>query len=221
MVDEEFSKDAAAAFDKLAALKRRYQQESDPVPELLEPVRIDHDDMDHEDIPVLTEVVLLQEPVVESPVANESGIEVFLEFDATAQTDVVLDDVYEVAEEEGSEPEAELLAPLFETESDAEVEPELEQASTQVEATPLPESAVDPVAGVDQAILNALIERLRPEIETLVVQTVADALVGNGMAIYEAWVAGLQQRAKLPLARRATDKQFWDEMEKDTPPQPE
>lgn len=215
MVDEEFSKDAAAAFDKLAALKRRYQQESDPVPELLEPVRIDHDDMDHEDIPVLTEIVLLQEPVVESPVDHESGIEVFLEFDATVETDVVLDDVYEVAEEVDSEPEAELLAPLFET------EPEPELASAQAESTPLPESAVDPIAGVDQAILNALIERLRPEIETLVVQTVADALVGNGMAIYEAWVAGLQQRAKLPLARRATDKQFWDEMEKDTPPQSE
>lgn len=215
MVDEEFSKDAAAAFDKLAALKRRYQQESDPVPELLEPVRIDHDDMDHEDIPVLTEIVLLQEPVIESPVDNESGIEVFLEFDATVETDVVLDDVYEVAEEVDSEPEAELLAPLFET------EPEPELASAQAESTPLPESAVDPIAGVDQAILNALIERLRPEIETLVVQTVADALVGNGMAIYEAWVAGLQQRAKLPLARRATDKQFWDEMEKDTPPQSE
>lgn len=216
MVDEEFSKDAAAAFDKLAALKRRYQQESDPVPELLEPVRIDHDDMDHEDIPVLTEVVLLQESVVESPMADESGIEVFLEFDATAETDVVLDDVYEAAAEEvDSEPEAELLAPLFET------EPEPELASAQAEATPLPESAVDPVAGVDQAILNALIERLRPEIETLVVQTVADALVGNGMAIYEAWVAGLQQRAKLPLARRATDKQFWDEMENGTPSQSE
>ena len=214
MVDEEFSKDAAAAFDKLAALKRRYQQESDPVPELLEPVRIDHDDMDHEDIPVLTEVVLLQESVVESPVADESGIEVFLEFDVTAETDVVPDDVNETADEEAdSEPEAELLAPLFETEP--------EPATVFAEATPLAESAVDPVAGVDQAILNALIERLRPEIETLVVQTVADALVGNGMAIYEAWVAGLQQRAKLPLARRATDKQFWDEMEKDTPPQPE
>lgn len=217
MVDEEFSKDAAAAFDKLAALKRRYQQESDPVPELLEPVRIDHDDMDHEDIPVLTEVVLLQESVVESPVADDSGIEVFLEFDATAETDVVLDEESAGVEEDESEPETELLAPLFKTQP----EPQPEQVAPQVKAAPIPESAVDPVAGVDEAILNALIERLRPEIETLVVQTVADALIGNGMAIYEAWVAGLQQRAKLPLARRSTDKQFWDEMEKDTPPQSE
>lgn len=68
-----------AAFDKLAALKRRYQQESDPVPEL----QADADSGDNDDIPVLTQAVLILDespevidiagPVVESPVSAEEA----------------------------------------------------------------------------------------------------------------------------------------------------
>lgn len=74
---------ASAAFDKLAALKRRYQQESDPVPELDAAVHLDLDGGDSDDIPVLTQAVLILDespevidiagPVVESPVSAEEA----------------------------------------------------------------------------------------------------------------------------------------------------
>ena len=81
---DEFSDAASAAFDKLAALKRRYQQESDPVPELAEAVHIDASDVaDNDDIPVLTQAVLILDespevidiagPVVDSPVSLEEA----------------------------------------------------------------------------------------------------------------------------------------------------
>lgn len=58
-MSEDFSSAASAAFSKLSALKRRYQQEPDPVPALEQAVQIEPAAADHDDIPVLTEAVLI------------------------------------------------------------------------------------------------------------------------------------------------------------------
>lgn len=72
-MEDDFSPDASAAFDKLAALKRRYQSEADPVADV-EPAPEDENAFDNDDIPVLTEAVLIAEPPLGNPPASEQPI---------------------------------------------------------------------------------------------------------------------------------------------------
>lgn len=160
---DDFSADAHAAFDKLAALKRRYQQESDPVPELEQAVQIDAPaPVDLDDIPILTEAVL----ILDEPMA-------------------------------GSEALAELEAePDFDPEADLALHLDGHHNPPPMFATPdPPDPRVDAASVVvDDALLERLVARLRPELEMVIQESVKAALAGQGAQIYEAWLAGLRQR---------------------------
>lgn len=145
-----FSSAATVAFDKLNALKRRYQQEPDPVPVLRADPEIAAE-LEGDDIPVLTQAVL----IVDEPVEQIEAVE----------------------------PPALPVSP----------------------AAVMPANLMSASEQAEDALIEKVIARLRPELESLIAESIQAVLDGRNPAIYQAWLNGLRQRSRELLSGDADD----------------